>query len=244
MTAEARPVGPSPEQIELVEQEKAIVPMAACVTVRVWELPVRVLHWTVVAATLVLSVTGWYIGRPYIVVRTDPSFLMGTMRAVHLAAAWVFSVAILCRVIWAFIGNRWARWDQFIPVRQSRRKWVVGTIKYYLFLRKEPPPAAGHNPLAGLTYTVVFVMFCYQIVTGLALAGLANPGNWLSALTGWIFDLASIQTIRLTHHMVMWLTVGFVIHHVYSATLVDIEEKSGLLSSIVTGYKRLPPDRL
>jgi Ni/Fe-hydrogenase 1 B-type cytochrome subunit len=35
----------------------------------------------------------------------------------------------------------------------------------------------------------------------------------------------------------MWLTWGFVIHHVYSAVLVDTEEKSGLVSSIFTGWK-------
>lgn len=241
MTIEAKP---SAEQVELIEHEPAIVPMEACVTVRVWELPVRVLHWTVVGAVVVLAVTGFYVGRPLITVTGDTGFLMGTMRYIHLAAAWVFSVAIACRVVWAFIGNRWARWDQFIPVHQSRRRWIGSTLKYYLFMRRQPPPAAGHNPLAGLTYMVVFVMFLVQIVTGLALAALANPRGWLWFLVGWVFELGSVPAVRLVHHMIMWLTIGFVIHHVYSASLIDIEEKSGLLSSIVTGYKRLPPDRL
>ncbi len=242
MTTDA--VHPSAEQLELLETEPAITPMASCVTVRVWELPVRVLHWAIVAAIAVLSVTGFYIGRPFIATGSDTGFLMGTMRAIHLAAAWVFSIAIVCRVIWAFIGNRWARWDQFIPVSRARRKWILGSLQYYLFLRKEPPPAAGHNPLAGLTYTVLYLMFAVQIVTGLALTALATPQGWLYGLTGWVFDLFAIPTVRLIHHLIMWLTIGFMIHHVYSASLVDVEEKSGLLSSIVTGYKRLPVDRL
>jgi hypothetical protein len=35
----------------------------------------------------------------------------------------------------------------------------------------------------------------------------------------------------------MFLLIAFTIHHVYSAVLIDIEERSGLVSSIVTGYK-------
>ena len=34
--------------------------------------------------------------------------------------------------------------------------------------------------------------------------------------------------------------IAFSIHHVYSAVLVSIEEKNGLLESIVTGYKYIP----
>jgi Ni,Fe-hydrogenase I cytochrome b subunit len=35
----------------------------------------------------------------------------------------------------------------------------------------------------------------------------------------------------------MFVFVAFTIHHVYSAILVDVEERNGELSSIVTGYK-------
>ncbi|GBD84723.1 putative Ni/Fe-hydrogenase 1 B-type cytochrome subunit [bacterium BMS3Abin02] len=231
-------------RVREVLQDPTVERTPGIVTIRVWELPVRVLHWTVVGAVLVLAGTGYYIGDPYILVGSEPGFVMGLIRAIHLAAAWVFSVAIICRIIWSFIGNRWSRWDQLVPVHRERRVWLWKTLGYYLFLRKEPPPAAGHNPLAGVTYLVVFVMFVVQIITGLALAALANPQGVLWSTTSWVFGLFAIQTVRLIHHLIMWLTIGFVIHHVYSAVLVDIEEKSGLVSSILTGYKRLPIDRL
>jgi Ni/Fe-hydrogenase 1 B-type cytochrome subunit len=35
----------------------------------------------------------------------------------------------------------------------------------------------------------------------------------------------------------MWAILGFVIHHVYSALLVDHVERNGLMSSIFTGFK-------
>jgi Ni/Fe-hydrogenase 1 B-type cytochrome subunit len=52
-----------------------------------------------------------------------------------------------------------------------------------------------------------------------------------------VFTIFSNQGVRLTHHLVMWLLVGFAIHHVYSAWLMDIKERGGVMSSIFSGYK-------
>ena len=56
--------------------------------------------------------------------------------------------------------------------------------------------------------------------------------------------LVPLQTIRLIHHLIMWLIVAFLIHHVYSAMLLDRVEASGVNSSIFSGFKFLPKDRL
>ncbi len=215
------------------------------VTVRVWDRPVRIIHWVLFAAVIVLSVTGFYIGSPFIRQGGNSTgYLMGWMRFTHAVAAWVFILSIVSRIIWAFMGNQWARWQQFIPIDKERRRWSRETFKYYIFLRDAPPPAVGHNPLAGLTYTFVYLMFFVQIFTGLALQSLSDPGGWKGTTAGWVFNFMSLQGVRLLHHMIMWTTIGFVIHHLFSVILVDMEERSGLTSSIITGYKRVPRERL
>ena len=45
---------------------------------------------------------------------------------------------------------------------------------------------------------------------------------------------------RWIHHIVMWLLLGFTVHHVYSAVLVAIVEKNGTIDSIFSGYKWVP----
>jgi hypothetical protein len=40
------------------------------------------------------------------------------------------------------------------------------------------------------------------------------------------------------------LFLAFTIHHVYSCILIDIEEHSGLVSSIITGFKSLTRHQL
>jgi Ni/Fe-hydrogenase 1 B-type cytochrome subunit len=42
----------------------------------------------------------------------------------------------------------------------------------------------------------------------------------------------------------MWLLLGFTVHHVYSAWLMDVKEKNGTLSSIFGGYKFVEPEDL
>ena len=223
----------------------------ALVRVRVWDAPLRLMHWTLVLSIGVLSVTGVYLAHPFLSPATgqgpgEPAtaFTMGTMRAVHITAGWVFTVVLLARIGWAFRGNRWARWDQLLPVHRYRRALLRPTIEYYLFRRLEAPPVIGHNPLAGVTYVVLFLMFAYQAFTGFALEALVNPEGLMWALTGWIFRFVPIPDVRLSHWLVMWLTWGFIIHHVYSAWMVDREERCGEISGIIGGWKNLPRSRV
>jgi Ni/Fe-hydrogenase 1 B-type cytochrome subunit len=211
------------------------------VTVKVWDLPVRITHWVNVFSILVLSITGYYIMDPFLGT-TGPAtdqFLMGTVRFVHFTTAFVFTVSVLFRVGWAFAGNKYARWNQFLPVKGRRLRALGKMVGYYTFFRKRPPAEIGHNPLAGMTYIAIYVLFGLQIVTGFALYGLDDPTSFWSHAFGWVFLLVGIPFVRLIHTLIMFLLIAFTIHHVYSAVLIDTEEKSGLLSSIVTGYKTL-----
>ena len=86
------------------------------------------------------------------------------------------------------------------------------------------------------TYLVVFTLFVIQTVTGFALAGAHGTEPW-AALFGWLPGLIGLQLVRVIHHLIMWAILAFMIHHVYSALLVDHIERNGLMSSIFSGYK-------
>ena len=113
----------------------------------VWELPVRLTHWIITLAVFALAFTGYYIGRPFIIVPGEArfAFVMGTMKAIHFYAAIFFTLAVLARVVWMFVGNEYARWDQFVPLSRTRRRMLWTTFAYYIFLRRNPPSVAGHN---------------------------------------------------------------------------------------------------
>jgi Ni/Fe-hydrogenase 1 B-type cytochrome subunit len=46
-----------------------------------------------------------------------------------------------------------------------------------------------------------------------------------------------IQDIRLIHFLLMFWFLAFAVHHLYSAFLIDVEERNGELSSMITGWK-------
>jgi len=214
------------------------------VQVKVWDFGVRMLHWTLVASIIVLSVTGFYIIDPFFGSSSPSGFTMGIVGTVHITTGWIFATVLVARVYWAFAGNRWARWDQFLPILRDRRRLIRPSIEWYLFRRLKAPPVTGHNPLAGATYLLLFVMFALETITGFALEALDNPHGLMWDLTGWVYSVLPIPEVRLFHVLVMWLTFGFIINHVYSSWLVDSQDHSGELSSIITGWKTLPRHRI
>lgn len=222
-------------------------PSPQIVRVYVWEIPVRVTHWLIAGSIVLLSITGFYIGRPFVTVSgpAGDSFLMGWVKVIHGYTAYVFITAVLVRMIWMFTGNKYARWDKFIPVHPMRRHGLWPTLKFYLFALRKPPGFVGHNPVAGATYTAVFGLYFVAILTGLMMRGAgAGPDSLLREFSSTASLIGGLQIARWIHHIVMWLLLGFAVHHVYSAVLMSMVEANATMESIFSGYKFVPPEDL
>jgi Ni/Fe-hydrogenase 1 B-type cytochrome subunit len=204
----------------------------------VWEWPVRIVHWVNFLSILTLSVTGIYIGWAKTLAHDPSQYVMGWMRFVHFVAGYAFTISVISRICWAFVGNEYANWRTFVPwAFKDGRKNMKETFLFYVFARPRPPHAVGHNAMAGAAYLWVFLLYLVMICTGFALYAQYAPGSLLSRAFGWVYIFGSSQGLRLTHHCVMWLLLAFAIHHVYSAWLMDVKEKDGCMSSIFGGWK-------
>jgi Ni/Fe-hydrogenase 1 B-type cytochrome subunit len=206
----------------------------------VFELPLRLAHWTIFFSVMVLSATGYWIGSGNLPAGSDGPFQMGWIRYVHTATGWVFASAILLRIYLFFRGNEYARWTDFIPYRKEHLRDLKEIFFFYTFARVDyPEKGYGHNRLAALTYLVVYLLLLAMAVSGLALHGMAFSFGWQSWLA-WPLAIVPAPRLRLFHHMGMWLIWGFVVHHVTSAVLADRERRGGLLGGIFSGYKFIP----
>jgi Ni/Fe-hydrogenase 1 B-type cytochrome subunit len=217
------------------------------VRVYVWQVPVRVCHWLIFLSILVLSVTGIYIGRPFLIVpgTAGDHFVMGTIKAIHSYAAIVFVLAVLSRLMWMFLGNTYARWDQFLPWSASRRRGLWPTVRFYLFAQRKAPSFVGHNPVAGLAHFLVYGLCLIQVLTGLALYSVsAHVGSIMGGFDFLIPLFGGLQAARWIHHVAMWLLLGFFVHHLYSALLMSQLEKNAIMESIFTGYKFMAEEDL
>ena len=214
------------------------------VRVYVWELGVRISHWFIFLPVVVLSFTGYYMHNPFMVAKSTTTFLMATIRFIHVVAGFVFISAFLLRLYWFFIGNSWSNWRAFVPIRRRQWRGMGRMVAYYSFVRKDLAHHVGHNALAAVTYLLMFTFMLIEIITGLTLYTQVR-GKWvLGWLFSWIPGVIDIQYIRLTHFCIMFAFFVFVIHHVYSAQLVSWEERNGLMESIFTGYKFVPKAEL
>jgi Ni/Fe-hydrogenase 1 B-type cytochrome subunit len=212
----------------------------------VWEVPVRITHWFIVASIVVLAVTGFYIHGPFLAAPTaaEAANQMATVRFIHELAAIVFMCSFAVRFYWGFVGNSFSSWRAIIPHNREQLYWGREMAKYYLFLRRDPVPVTGHNFLAGATYTIVSIGMVAQIVTGLLLMAWVLGVPPITTFFGWGSMVpGGIQTVRMLHYLLTFLFVAFAIHHVYSAILVDYEERSGTMSSIFSGWKNIKPGR-
>jgi len=204
----------------------------------IWELPVRITHWVNALSIVTLSLTGFYIGAPFLYAVSDTALPMATMRFIHFTAGYIFAASVLFRMYWWFVGNQHARWNQFVPTTMGRVQNTVQCGLFYCFMEDEIPHSPGHTGMAGISYAVIFTLFLFEVASGFAMLHLANGGGMVYTIGGgWMLDILTAGTIRMLHHVFMWCIWIFVIIHVYISWHNDIIERNGLISSIFSGYK-------
>ena len=210
----------------------------------VWEVPVRIFHWVHVAAMLALGVSGYYIGTPFLSSAGEAygQYVMGVMRFIHFVAAIFITVVFALRVYWFFIGNRYSNLLGLLPCSREKLRGFGRQFAYYTFISSRRPEYLGHNPIAGLTYVGMYILLFIQIITGFALYAESYTGGLWRSLFGWAFHIAPNNIIRLIHHSLMWIFLVFFMVHLYLAVLNDLIERSGIVSSIITGYKYPPAE--
>jgi Ni/Fe-hydrogenase 1 B-type cytochrome subunit len=217
--------------------------------VYVYEAPVRLWHWVNALAIVVLGVTGYLIANPLPTLPGEASdhFLMGYIRFVHFAAAYVFAVGFLGRIYWACVGNDYAKQLFRLPVhRAAFWRDLFHEARWYAFLVREPKKYLGHNPL-GHFFMVVFITIggFFMALTGFALyAEQTGMGSWQDKLFGWLIPLVGqSQDVRMWHHWGLWLLTVFVILHIYAAVREDISSRQSLISTMISGWRMFKDDR-
>jgi len=154
----------------------------------VWDLPLRVFHWLLVASIA----TSWLtheLGVEYF--------------EWHVRAGYLTLVLVAFRVAWGFVGPRHARFSSFLR--------GPGAILAYLrsARRGEGARSVGHNPLGGLSILAMLVLLLLQALTGLfANDEIFNTGP----LYGYVSDDRSDRLTSLHKQNFDWLLVLIGLH--------------------------------
>ena len=223
----------------------ARLPKTELVRTYVWEKPVRIAHWLIFFAFLSLAFTGLYMHRPFLVPAGRAPFLMARMRFVHVVSGFVLIGAFAFRIYWFFKGNFWSKWYAYIPIHLEQWRGIGSMLEFYLFMRFEPGRrGVGHNPLAALSYVVIYLLILVEILTGVFLFSRVLGNPVLNQAIGWLPLFIDPAYLRLIHYFLMFVFFAFVIFHVYLSVLISIKEENGLLDSIFSGWKFVPAGEL
>ncbi len=209
--------------------------------VYVWEFPVRLYHWVNTFAVFALAATGLIIGRPVTLQvggEASFSYWFGTVRFIHFVAGFVFFFNFVLRLYWGFVGNEYAKWDNFIIHRKDQFKEMGEVLKVDIMQAKmHPMESVGHNSLAGLTYFLTFIVFLFQAITGFGMYA-AMSNSWFPNLFAWIVPLLGGDfAVRQWHHLMVWFFIIFSMIHIYLVFYHDYVEGRGVISSMAGGWK-------
>lgn len=185
------------------------------IPVKVWDVPVRVFHWLLVAAMAFLVVSG-KVG--------------GNLMEYHVYAGYSVLALVLFRVLWGFAGSTHARFASFVA-GPSR-----GLAYAKRLLSGAPAPSAGHNPLGGWMVIVLLLSLLLQGGTGLF-------SNDDIAFEGPLYPFISKSlSDRLTslHHINANVLIALVAAHVAAVLFHVFVKKEDLVRAMFTGVKRLP----
>ena len=214
----------------------------------IWERPVRLSHWVTAGCVVVLATTGLLIGAPLAFMSSgdaSSNTWFGVVRMLHVSAGFVAAASLLLRIYWMFAGNKYAKWDNFLPLtpRLFKRQFY-GALKVLMTdlmqLRIKPYDFEGHNGLAAWSYAGIWILLLFQIVTGLGLhAGMS--AWWLPQLFAWVVPfMGGDAHVRIWHHLAAWGFVIFTVIHVYLCVFHDYVEGHGQISSMVAGSRFFP----
>jgi cytochrome b len=180
--------------------------------VRVWDLPTRIFHWSLVIGIVCLAISGT-IG--------------GNAMVWHFRFGYTVLTLLLFRIIWGLVGGRWSRFGAFI--------YAPRTVVNYLKGRGKPEHSVGHNPLGAGSVFAMLVVLLAQVGSGLFSddeIAFAGP------LTRFVSNAKVALATSYHKNIGKWVILALVLLHI-AAIVFYLWRKHNLVGAMLHGDKEL-----
>lgn len=191
---------------------------SATTSVKIWDLPTRIFHWTLV------------FGMGFLWLSAE---LGGLWMDWHMQAGILMLALIIFRIIWGFVGSDTSRFSSFIksPAHSIHhlKELKDGGTAYY----------AGHNPLGA--WMVVFLLVGILLQ---ALSGLFVSDDIL--VEGPLYGLVAESTAgALTgfHHIWFNILLLAAVVHIFTLGFYKIRKRTNLIKAMVSGSADWPVEQ-
>jgi cytochrome b len=177
--------------------------------VKVWDLPLRIFHWLLVA--------GFFVAY----------FTEDDLLTLHVWAGYLVFGLLVFRLIWGFVGNQYARFANFLCKPSLSLAYVKDVIA--LKARRY----IGHNPAGAAMIILLLLGLLMTCITGFAVYGadqavgpLANIGPNNEKLWEEIHEFSANCTLLL------------IIVHVVGVAFESYSHRENLVKAMWNGYKK------
>ncbi len=207
-------------------------PRAGARRVRVWDVFVRLSHWSVAAGFLI-------------------AYVSEDLLALHVWAGYVVGVLVVARVVWGFVGPPHARFVDFVCPPAAVVRYLANLLRFrarrYL----------GHSPAGGAMAVALWGLVLAVVLTGLVLyAEEEHKGplaGWLAAAPHAVAaPLASVladeddardaeagaELWEEIHEFLAEATLVLVIVHVVGVLWASLVHRENLTRAMIDGCKR------
>ena len=180
--------------------------------IRVWDLPTRLFHWTLVAAVIGLAITGT---------------LGGNAMVWHFRFGYSVLTLLLFRIVWGWVGGRWSRFGAFI--------YSPASVINYLKGKGKPEHGIGHSPIGAGSVFAMLGFLLAQVGTGLL-------SDDEIAFSGPLTRFVSSATVSLAtdyhKNIGKWVLLALVLLHIV-AIVFYLCRKHNLVGAMLHGDKEL-----
>lgn len=180
--------------------------------IKIWDLPLRIFHWTLVSSFLIAYIT-------------EDDFM-----TVHVYAGYTIMGLIAFRLLWGFIGSKHARFSDFVCSPATTIEYLKDMIS------NNTTRYLGHNPAGSAMVIALLISLLLTTITGLATyateEGLGPLVTLMDTTPNFIFDAAED-----VHEFFADFTVALIVFHIVGVVMTSIVHKENLVLAMVTGYK-------
>ena len=179
---------------------------------RVWDLFVRVFHWSLVLSVALAAVTGF--------------LLESRILLIHISAGLAAAALIAARIVWGFTGTTYARFAEFVPGPGAIREHLAGGNRHL-----------GHNPLGALMVLALVVLVLALAATGLVVLGGVDKSG---PFAPWVSYAQGSGVLGL-HEALAFGILALVAMHFAGVIFESRRSHENLTRAMVTGVKERRP---
>jgi cytochrome b len=190
-------------------------------SVRAWDLPTRLFHWTLLA----LIVSAW--------VSSEFAEAIGDETLVwHRANGLAILTLIVWRLLWGIVGSSTARFSQFLrapgAIAAYAASLVIGRAARYL----------GHNPLGALM--VLALLATVAAIAGFGLFATDDNDLVGGPLYRLVEESQNTRAARLHGVVFNFVLLPLIALHIAVNVIYALAKKEPLIQAMITGDK--PPE--